>query len=88
MLYRIIQEQTNNIIKHANADSVNIILNETGGLVRLVIKDDGKGFSKPKKIKGIGLVNMINRVEACKGKMNIISSPGHGCTLEVQVPII
>lgn len=87
MLYRIIQEQTNNIIKHANAEAVNIVLNETDGMVRLVIKDDGKGFSKRKKIKGIGLVNMINRVEACKGKMNIISSPGHGCTLEVRVPV-
>lgn len=86
MLFRIIQEQTTNIIKHANADAVNIILSETNGMVRLVIKDDGRGFSKRKKFKGIGLVNMINRVEACQGKMNIISSPGHGCTLEVLVP--
>jgi signal transduction histidine kinase len=87
MLFRIIQEQTTNIIKHANADAVNIILSETDGMVRLVIKDDGRGFSKRKRIKGIGLVNMINRVDACHGKMNIISSPGHGCTLEVQVPV-
>lgn len=87
MLYRIIQEQTSNILKHSNAGTVNILLSETNGIVRLVISDDGKGFNRPKKIKGIGLVNMISRVEAFAGKLNIISSPGHGCTLEVQIPV-
>lgn len=87
MLYRIIQEQTSNILKHSNAINVNIILGETHGIVRLLVTDDGRGFQPRKKSKGLGLINMISRVEAYEGKMNIMSSPGHGCTLEVQVPI-
>ncbi len=86
MLFRIIQEQTSNIIKYAQAGSVKILLNETGGNIHLLISDDGKGFDVKQRKKGIGLVNIMSRVEAFNGKVNIISSPGNGCTLEVQLP--
>ncbi|HEX7844436.1 MAG TPA: PAS domain S-box protein, partial [Chitinophagaceae bacterium] len=87
MIFRIIQEQTSNIIKYAEAKSVKILLNETGGKIHLVISDDGKGFDTKKKAKGIGLVNIMSRVDAYNGKINIISSPGNGCTLELQFPV-
>jgi signal transduction histidine kinase len=87
MLFRIIQEQTSNIIKYASANKVNILLNETAGKIHLVISDDGKGFNVKKKRKGIGLLNIVSRVDAYNGKVSIISSPGNGCTLEVQFPV-
>ncbi len=87
MLFRIIQEQTSNIIKYAHARSVKILLNEAGGNVHLVISDDGQGFDMKQKKKGIGLVNIMSRADAFNGKVSILSSPGNGCTLEVQLPV-
>ena len=88
MLFRIIQEQTNNIIKYASAKSVQIMINEANNEVRLVISDDGVGFdSSDKSTKGIGFLNIISRADVYNGKVNIISSPGNGCTLEICFPI-
>ena len=87
MLFRIIQEQTSNIIKYADAANVTLLLNETGGNVHLVIRDDGKGFDTKQKSRGIGFVNIFSRVDAYHGKANIISSPGNGCTLEIRIPV-
>ncbi len=87
MVFRIVQEQTSNIIKYSEAKSVKILLNETGGKVHLVISDDGKGFDAKQKPKGIGFVNIMSRADAYNGKVNIISSPGIGCTLELQFPV-
>jgi PAS domain S-box-containing protein len=87
MLFRVIQEQTSNIIKYADAANVTLLLNETGGNVHLVIRDDGKGFDTKQKSRGIGFVNIFSRVDAYHGKANIISSPGNGCTLEIRIPV-
>jgi two-component system sensor histidine kinase UhpB len=88
MLFRVIQEQTNNIIKYAEARSVQIMINETNNMVRLVISDDGVGFdTSNKNTKGIGFINIISRADVYNGKVNIVSSPGHGCTLEICFPI-
>lgn len=82
-LYRIIQEQLNNILKHANASSVSINLETTGGKVCLLMADDGRGFDTKSDRKGIGITNIISRVELFGGKVKIDSSPGKGCRLEV-----
>jgi PAS domain S-box-containing protein len=87
MLFRVVQEQTNNIIKHAAAQKVKIIINETSGIVHLAVTDDGKGFDTNKKGKGIGLANIFSRVDAYNGEVNIVSSPGKGCTLELKFPL-
>jgi signal transduction histidine kinase len=87
MIYRIIQEQTNNIIKYAAARSVQILINESRENVRLIVGDDGKGFDPSQKPKGIGFTNIFNRADAYNGKVNIISSPGNGCILELQFPL-
>ena len=88
MIYRIIQEQTNNIIKHADASAVSISLKEKGGQVFLEIKDDGKGFEKGKQPNGIGFINIFSRVEAFGGSSTIKSSPGKGCVLEIMFPLV
>lgn len=88
MLFRIVQEQTNNIIKYASAKSVQIMINESNNIARLVITDDGVGFdSACKGTKGIGFINIISRADAYNGKVDIVSSPGNGCTIEICFPI-
>jgi two-component system, NarL family, sensor histidine kinase UhpB len=85
-LYRIVQEQFNNIIKHAQAHNVSIELFEKNNFIDLKIKDDGKGFDPRERRKGVGLSNILSRIELFDGKLEVISSKGHGCTLKVHVP--
>ncbi len=88
MLFRIIQEQTSNISKYAEAKTVQILINMANNMIHLVISDDGKGFdTSDKTTKGIGFLNIISRADVYKGKVNIVSSPGNGCTLEICFPI-
>lgn len=86
MIYRIIQEQTNNIIKYAEATEVIISIRKKRTSLHLSIKDNGKGFDVNQSKKGIGLANIKNRVEAFNGSLNITSSPGIGCSLEINIP--
>ena len=87
MLFRIIQEQTSNIIKHADARSVQILLNENKGMVSLVISDDGKGFAVEQKAKGIGFINIYSRADVYNAEVSVVSSPGNGCLLELRFPV-
>jgi PAS domain S-box-containing protein len=82
-IYRIIQEQLNNILKHAHASTVVIELNKIEDQIHLQIKDDGRGFDPRIRSKGVGLSNIISRAELYNGKAEIDSSPGKGCRLEV-----
>jgi signal transduction histidine kinase len=85
-LFRIIQEQLNNIVKHAEAKNVWINLSCANGIIVLGIKDDGKGFEQARIKRGLGLTNIINRAELFGGKVDIQTSPGKGCQLEVSFP--
>lgn len=82
-IYRIIQEQFNNIIKHAAATKVDLQLKQAEHTLTLVIQDNGKGFDKTQKTKGIGLANIIHRAHVFNGKVTINSAPGEGCELVV-----
>lgn len=89
-VYRIVQEQLNNIIKHAAAGHVTITLHlindGNNKSVELLIKDDGKGFNPAQKRNGVGLRNIISRSEVFGGVVSIQSEPGHGCELKVAFP--
>lgn len=85
-LYRIVQEQVNNIIKHADASLVTIVLEEKDGQALLRIIDDGKGFSVDVKNGGIGLKNIKSRTELLGGTFFLESEPGNGCTMEIRIP--
>ncbi len=87
-LFRIVQEQLNNIAKHAEANNISVILKSTIQSVLLEIKDDGKGFDRKTVRKGLGFTNIRNRAELFGGKKEIISSPGEGCCLKVSMPVI
>ncbi|MEP7374355.1 MAG: PAS domain S-box protein [Chitinophagaceae bacterium] len=87
MLFRIIQEQVNNIIRHANASNIAITLLADIMELKLIIADDGKGYDPQLIKKGLGLTNIINRVELFDGNAEVITSPGNGCFLQVRIPL-
>ena len=87
VLYRIIQEQVNNILKHAAASDVHITIATEHGIVYLIIWDNGIGFDTTKKSKGIGLRNIDSRVKFYDGEVNLTSQPGKGTRLEISVPL-
>lgn len=82
-IYRIIQEQLNNILKHAEATTVSIAINASPAKIVLSIHDNGKGFDTHLNRKGIGISNIRRRAEVFNGKVAIESSPGKGCLLSV-----
>jgi PAS domain S-box-containing protein len=87
MLFRIIQEQLNNIIKHAEASAILIRLITDEGQLMLVIADNGKGFDTSINKKGLGINNIISRTELFNGKVQVDTSPGEGCTMIITVPL-
>ena len=85
-LFRIIQEQLNNIAKHADAKNVSISLRTMKKYVVLTVADDGKGFDVDKVRKGLGISNIRNRAEIFGGFAEIVSQPGNGCEIKVNMP--
>ncbi len=88
-LYRILQESLQNINKHAEAKSINIIFNKDpkGNLI-FSVEDDGKGYNtNGKKTKGIGVNNIVERVHQCQGKIDIKSQIGKGTKIIITFPL-
>lgn len=95
-LYRIAQEALNNTLKHASASSVTVRLAETPSVskadrrrLELEVSDDGRGFD-PGAVGdkgGLGLTSIRERVECLGGELNVISAPGEGTALRVDVPL-
>jgi two-component system sensor histidine kinase UhpB len=85
-IYRIVQEQTSNILKHAAAATVNITVKAQNHCISIAIADDGKGFEVNKKRDGIGISNIINRAESFNGQVEIVSTPANGCKLLIEIP--
>lgn len=87
MVFRIIQEQVSNIIKHASATQVLIDISKSDTNLKLIIKDNGVGFNSRTVKKGIGLSNIRNRVETFNGSFVVKSAPHAGCCLEISIPL-
>ncbi len=86
-LYRIAQEATHNIVKHAKAGQVTLSLIQTDELV-MEIKDDGLGFDAEQTFPGhLGLRSMRERAERVGGCLAINSRPGQGTTIRVWMPL-
>lgn len=86
-VYRIVEEQLHNVIKHARASHVFVKLWLDKQTVRLMISDNGKGFDPNQSRKGIGLSNINSRVTSMDGQLQIVSAPGQGCELNISVPV-
>ncbi len=89
MIYRIVQESTNNTIKHAEAKNV-IIKGEKGkSSYRITIEDDGRGFPKEvlDKSSGMGLWNILNRAQVISAVANFSNTNSGGARLDLEFPI-
>ncbi|NCI49302.1 response regulator [Sediminibacterium roseum] len=85
-IYRIIQEQITNIMKHANATHVTVIVEGDQAGVKVMIGDNGQGFDVTQKRRGVGIANMINRIDLFNGEVLIDSSPGMGTRIRISIP--
>jgi len=89
ILFRITQEILNNIIKHSQANEINIKLGYLDTGIRLQIIDNGTGFNigdLPEAQKGMGLKNIQKRAEIVGGEVFIQSTPGEGTFIDIFIP--
>ncbi len=87
-LYRIVQESLTNVVKHARANRVSIVLTRKPDSVSIVVEDDGIGFEPGRENgDGIGLIGMQERVGLLGGRVALESRPGAGTTFVAEVPL-
>lgn len=89
VLYRILQECVNNIIRHAHATAVSIHIVKHDKELSVLIEDNGKGFDHKKvnQFEGIGLKNIISRVQFLNGTVDFDSTIGKGTTVNISIPV-
>lgn len=85
-VFRIIQEQLANVVKHSEARNLFIDLAFNNRDLELIIRDDGRGFDITNYNKGMGFLNMKSRAALMDGKVLITSAPGDGCQVQVIIP--
>ncbi len=87
-LYRIVQESLTNVVKHARARRVSILLARKGGIVKAVVEDDGQGFDEATQTgDGYGLVGMRERLALLGGRLEVESGRDAGTTIAAEVPV-
>jgi len=87
-IYRIIQEHLNNVYKYASASRVQIKMFAEDKWIHILMHDNGIGFEVGIKKNGVGIVNIVNRVESFNGKVSFETNPGVGCKLEIRIPMV
>jgi len=86
--YRTLQETLHNIHKYAKATKVRIHFSEINGMLHVEIMDNGIGFNPNNKTKGIGLKNIVSRIEKLNGEVKFISSPENGTKISMIIPLV
>jgi signal transduction histidine kinase len=87
-VFRIVQEALQNALKHSRANTVTVHLSGAHGCLDVTVTDDGRGFVVDAvRHRGIGLINIGERVEAMGGSLNVRSAPRRGTTLTVAIPV-
>ena len=87
-LYRIVQESLTNVVKHARARRVSILLARKEGSVKAVVEDDGRGFDPAEQAgDGFGLVGMSERLALLGGRLEVESDADAGTTIAAEVPV-
>jgi two-component system NarL family sensor kinase len=87
VLYRVIQECVNNVIRHADASTVDISVVRENDIIRGTIEDNGKGFDTQNHEEGLGLKNIRTRIDYLKGTVEVDSAPGKGTLVAFHVPL-
>jgi len=87
-LYRIAQEALHNIVRHAGAQLAEVRVERTPRLARLTVRDDGRGFDVAGIPEGhLGVAGMRARAERIGGRLDLLSAPGAGTTVTVELPV-
>ena len=87
-LYRIVQESLTNVVKHAQARNVSVLLTHREDAVKAIIEDDGRGFDPVERAgEGFGLGGMSERLALLGGRLEIESSGEAGTTIAAEVPL-
>jgi signal transduction histidine kinase len=89
ILFRVIQECLQNIIKHAQATRVEIAFAYANSAVKIEVRDNGKGFliTRGNSLSGLGMMNMHHRIELMRGKVTVESEPGFGTKIMIELPL-
>lgn len=89
MVYRIIQELSNNVVKHAAATQLLLQIIRSDQQLTIILEDNGKGFDleQARLKKGLGLASIESRVQFLQGNINWDSEPGAGTTVSIEVPV-
>lgn len=85
-LYRLLQEALTNVARHAGATQVRIRLQHRAGRLRLLVRDNGRGAAQPAR-PGVGLHSMAERARSLGGELRIISQPGAGWALALNIAL-
>jgi signal transduction histidine kinase/chaperonin cofactor prefoldin len=87
-LYRIAQEALTNVIRHAHATQIQVLLEKAESKLRLTIQDNGVGFDPKARVEhnGMGLVGIRERVSMLGGQLAVTSTPGEGTVLRIEIP--
>ncbi|HEU4323765.1 MAG TPA: PAS domain S-box protein [Roseiflexaceae bacterium] len=91
--YRIVQEALTNVLKHAQARSVSVIIERRGGELRVIVEDDGVGFEPRQSTaqgnggRQVGLIGMAERAALAGGELLIESAPGTGASIYLRIPL-
>jgi signal transduction histidine kinase len=90
-MFRILQEALTNVAKHASASRVQVMLEDEGSLVRMIVRDDGSGFDPGVQSRAQrptwGLLNMAERARMIGGTCRIESAPGQGTVVVVEAAL-
>lgn len=87
-LYRVIQELTQNVVKHSEATKIDIQLYQLQNNLHLILEDNGKGFLMEGSKDGIGLQNINSRVESMHGSLNYDSKIERGTIVTIKIPLV
>jgi PAS domain S-box-containing protein len=91
--FRLAQEAITNVVRHAQARTLLVEVGRAGASLRLMVRDDGKGFdvaaaeARAEQGASLGLLGMKERAALAGGRVRIISSPGNGTTVEILLPL-
>ncbi len=90
ILFRVMQESLQNIFKHAGATQIDILFQYQPDILRIEVKDNGRGFvpDKERRSSGLGLMNMQHRVQLIGGELTLESKEGIGTTISIIVPLL
>lgn len=86
-LYRLVQEALNNVAKHAGASRAEAVVERSGDVVEVTVRDDGRGFDPAQANGGFGLTGMRERVVLAGGELEIDTAPGRGTTVTATIPL-